>query len=158
MALAFAALGLGATAFAAAKQAAIDQVAPPFTLKMFDKSKKTLADYRGKVLVINYWATWCGPCKTEMPMMSKYHRLNKARGFEIIGVVTKDSVKPFQLTKVAEALSYPLALDLKGSYGVIGGAVPSNYVIDRRGNVRYAKAGSFDAGEFKELIEPLLNE
>jgi cytochrome c biogenesis protein CcmG, thiol:disulfide interchange protein DsbE len=62
------------------------------------------------------------------------------------------------LKKVAGALSYPLATDLKGSYGIIDGAVPSNYVIDRHGIVRYAKAGSFDATEFKELIEPLLRE
>jgi cytochrome c biogenesis protein CcmG, thiol:disulfide interchange protein DsbE len=124
---------------------------------MFDKSTRTLESYGGKVLVINYWATWCVPCKAEMPMMSAYHRKHHKRGFEIVGVITKDSVAPSKLKAVAAALSYPLATDLKGKYGVMEG-VPTNYIIDKKGIVRYAKAGSFDEKEFTELIEPLLRE
>jgi cytochrome c biogenesis protein CcmG, thiol:disulfide interchange protein DsbE len=134
------------------------QPAPAFEIKLFDSTKVTLEDYRGKVVVINYWATWCGPCKAEIPMMSRYHQLAKARGFEIIGVVTKDSVSPKQLTKLSSVLSYPLASDLKGKYGLIDDAVPTNYVIDRKGVLRYAKAGSFETKEFIDLINPLLNE
>ena len=135
----------------------IGKPAPPFVLKMFDKSERKLADYAGKVLVINYWATWCGPCKAEMPMMSEYHKRNRWRGFEIVGVVTKDSVAPYKLTKLAAALSYPLALNLKGKYDILD-AVPTNYVIDKNGIVRYARAGSFNEAEFRQLIEPLLKE
>ncbi len=134
------------------------QPAPAFEVKLFDGTKTTLDTYRGKVVVINYWATWCGPCKAEIPMMSRYHQLAKARGFEIIGVVTKDSVSPKQLSKLAAALSYPLASDLKGKYGLVDDAVPTNYVIDRKGVLRYAKAGSFELKEFLDLINPLLDE
>jgi cytochrome c biogenesis protein CcmG, thiol:disulfide interchange protein DsbE len=132
--------------------------APTFEVKLFDGTKTTLETYRGKVLVINYWATWCGPCKAEIPMMSRVHELAKSRGFEIVGVVTKDSVSAKQLTKLSAVLSYPLASDLKGKYGLVDGAVPTNYVIDRKGVLRYAKAGSFESKEFLELINPLLAE
>lgn len=136
----------------------IDVAAPDFTVTLFDKTKVNLAEMRGKVVVINYWATWCGPCKAEMPMMDLYHRRNKARGFQIIGVVTKDSVPPFKLRQLASVLSYPLALGLKGKYGLIGEAVPTSYIIDRKGVIRYAKAGSFQEDAFKALIDPLLDE
>ena len=134
------------------------QVAPQFSIKMFDGTKTSLADYRGKVLVINYWATWCGPCKAEMPMMSWYHRKYRDRGFEIVGVVTEDSVPKFQLRAVVAALSYPLASKLSGKYGIINNSVPTSYVIDRAGRIRYAKAGSFTPEEFIGVVGPLLDE
>ncbi|MDZ4306698.1 TlpA disulfide reductase family protein [Allopontixanthobacter sp.] len=146
-------------AFAApAIPADVDKPAPNFTVRMFDGSKKVLADYRGHVLVINYWATWCAPCKAEMPMMSQFHRLHKDKGFEIIGVVTQDSVPKSKLKSVVAALSYPLASSLKGDYGLIRNAVPTTYIIDRKGRVRYVRAGSFDLSDYNELILPLLGE
>ncbi len=132
--------------------------APGFTLKLFDGSKKKLEDYRGKVLVINYWATWCGPCKSEMPMMSGFHRKFQDKGFEIVGVVTQDSVPKDKLKRVESLLSYPLASELKGNYGTVNNAVPTTYVIDRKGRVRSAKAGVFTAESFNALVVPLLNE
>ena len=90
-------------------------------------------------------------------MMSGFHRKYNKRGFEIVGVITRDSVAPYKLKAVEAALSYPLATNLKGKYGIMEG-VPTNYVIDRKGIVRYAKAGSFDDQEFAKLIEPLLRE
>jgi peroxiredoxin len=142
----------------AAKTPVVGNAAPDFTVNLFSGTKKRLVDYQGKVLILNYWATWCGPCKSEMPMMSSFHRRNKARGFEIIGIVTRDNVAPYQLKRVAAALSYPLAKGLNGKYDIIGNAVPTSYVIDRKGIVRYAQAGSLTAQDFTEIIEPLLDE
>lgn len=156
--LSFALATIGLFVAAPALPAETGQAAPDFTIKMFDGSKTRLDDYRGKVLVINYWATWCGPCKAEMPMMSRFHQRNKAKGFEIIGVVTRDSVPKYKLKKVEELLSYPLASSLKGKYGTIDGAVPTTYIIDRKGQVRHAKAGAFSETEFNRLILPLLAE
>jgi cytochrome c biogenesis protein CcmG, thiol:disulfide interchange protein DsbE len=147
---------LSSAAFA--RQPKIGELAAPFTITLFDKRKVSIEELRGKVVLINYWATWCGPCKAEMPMMNDFHRKAKSRGFEIFGVVTKDSVPQYRLKALSAALSYPLASGLKGEYGTIGEAVPSTYVIDRKGVLRYAKAGSFDAAEFAELINPLLAE
>lgn len=157
-ALLLATIGCALLSPAEASKPKIDIAAPDFTVTLFNKTKVSLADMRGKVVVINYWATWCGPCKAEMPMMDLYHRRNKARGFEIFGVVTRDSLPPSKLKQLASLLSYPLALGLKGKYGVIGEAVPTSYIIDRKGVIRYAKAGSFEEERFKALIDPLLDE
>lgn len=151
-------LALGLSAPAAAAPAKVGDVAPPFSLTTYDKQKLTLADLKGKVVVINWWATWCAPCKAEMPMMSAFHRRFKDKGFEIYGVTTEDSVPPHMLKKVAEALSYPLVRKFSGSGYPIMKAVPTSYVIDRSGKIRYAKAGSFEAQEFIDLIVPLLRE
>jgi cytochrome c biogenesis protein CcmG/thiol:disulfide interchange protein DsbE len=141
----------------AGKPAKVGEAAPSFSLVTYDKRKITLADLKGKVIVINHWATWCGPCKAEMPMMSNFHQRFRDRGFEIFGVTTEDSVPAYQLKRVAEVLSYPLVLRFSGNYPVLDG-VPTSYVIDRRGVVRYAKSGSFTGDEFTRLVVPLLNE
>lgn len=135
----------------------IGAAAPAFTITTFNKKKVTLAEMRGKVVVINHWATWCGPCKSEMPMMSNFHARYKQHGFEIFGVTTEDSVQPHALKKVAAVLSYPLARGIKGNYPILKG-VPTTYVIDRAGVLRFAKAGSFETQEFIDLIIPLLRE
>ncbi len=152
------AAALIATSAEAGPKAKVGQPAPPTTITKFDKSQVKLEDLKGKVVVINHWATWCGPCKAEMPMMSAFHAKMKHHGFEIFGVTTEDSVPPRMLKKVAEVLSYPLARRLSGDgYPILTG-VPTSYIIDRQGIVRYAKAGSFEAQEFIDLIVPLLKE
>jgi peroxiredoxin len=147
-----------ASAAVAGKPAKVGQPAPAFTLVTFDKQKVSLADLRGKVVVINHWATWCGPCKAEMPMMSGFHRKFHDRGFEIYGVTTEDSIPEYMLKKLSGVLSYPLVHRFSSSGYPILSAVPTSYVIDRSGVVRYAKAGSFELREFADLIIPLLNE
>jgi peroxiredoxin len=143
---------------AAAPAAKVGQAAPDFALTTFDKRKLKLSDLRGKVVVINYWATWCGPCKSEMPMMSAVHHRLKDQGLEIFGVTTQDSVPDYMLKKLASVLSYPLVSRFKGgAYPILDG-VPTSYVIDRRGIVRYAKAGAFEGSDFATLVLPLLRE
>ena len=132
--------------------------APPFTLTTFDKRKVTLAEMKGKVVVINYWATWCAPCKAEMPMMHRYFKANQARGLEMFGVTTEDSLSKTQLKTVSALLSYPLSNRMTGNYGSIDNAVPSTYIIDRKGVVRHAKKGAYTDREFKAALDPLLAE
>jgi peroxiredoxin len=154
--VAAAALSISAAAIAG-KPAKVGEAAPPFTLLTYDKHKLSLDDLRGKVVVINHWATWCGPCKAEMPMMSGFHHRFKDKGFEIFGVTTEDSVPAGQLKRLSEVLSYPLVRHFSGNYPILTG-VPTSYVIDRKGVVRYAKATAFSERDFVELIIPLLNE
>jgi peroxiredoxin len=156
-----AAAGIAATiCFSVQADAAarVGQPAPAFSLTTFSKQKVRLADLRGKVVVINHWATWCGPCKSEMPMMSAFHRRFKSQGLEIFGVTTEDSVSGAKLKRVADALSYPLVSKFSGNaYPWLGG-LPTSYVIDRKGIVRYAGSGAFDLQEFARIILPLLAE
>jgi peroxiredoxin len=153
------ALAAAASALTPVAAATVGRPAPKFTVTTFAKQKVTLDDVRGKVVVLNYWATWCGPCKSEMPMMDAFHRRFKDRGFEIYAITTEGSVPQFRLGKLQSVLSFPLASKLSGGkYGTIDGAVPTSYVIDRKGVLRYAKAGAFNAEEFIQLIQPLLAE
>jgi cytochrome c biogenesis protein CcmG/thiol:disulfide interchange protein DsbE len=152
-------LALATAAAAPADNAGIGQPARAFTVTTFARQKVKLADLRGKVVVLNYWATWCGPCKHEMPMMDAVNRRFHEQGLEIFAVTTEDSVPPYQLQRVASLLSFPLATRLAGSgYGTIGGAVPTSYVIDRSGTLRYARAGAFTLDSFQSVILPLLRE
>jgi peroxiredoxin len=152
------AVALSPVPAAAGPTAKVGQAAPDFTLTTFDKRKLKLSDLRGKVVVINHWATWCGPCKSEMPMMSAVHQRLKDQGLEIFGVTTEDSVPDYMLKKLASLLSYPLVTRFKGAgYPILDG-VPTSYVIDRRGVVRYAKAGAFEGNDFATLVLPLLRE
>lgn len=154
-ALAVAAAGASVAAAAPAK---VGKAAPNATITTYDKKQVKIADLKGKVVVINHWATWCAPCKAEMPMMSNFHKQYTHRGFEIYGVTTQDSVPPRMLKDVAAALSYPLALRISGNgYPILKG-LPTTYVIDRKGIVRHTKQGAFSTREFVDLIVPLLNE
>ena len=149
---------LAAGPAASAPAARVGRPAPPTTITLFDRSKVRLADLKGKVVVINHWATWCGPCKAEMPMMSAFHARFKGSGFEIYGVTSEDSVPAYMLKKLSRVLSYPLARKLSGdSYPALGG-LPTSYIIDRAGIVRYAKTGSFETQEFIDTVLPLLRE
>lgn len=139
-------------------KAKVGAAAPEFTLTTLAKRKVRLSELRGKVVVVNYWATWCGPCKAEMPMMHAYFQKNQARGLEMFGVTTEDSVPAYRLKELSSVLSYPLATRISGGYGAIGKAVPSTYIIDRKGVLRIAQAGAFTARSFREAIDPLLAE
>jgi thiol-disulfide isomerase/thioredoxin len=140
--------------------ATVGRPAPEVTFSLLDKGKVKLSDLKGKVVVINHWATWCGPCKSEMPMMSAFHRRYKDSGFEIYGVTTEDSLEAYKLKKLASLLSYSLVWRMSGGegYPLIDNGLPTSYVIDRAGIVRFAKAGAFDAQEFIDVIIPLLRE
>jgi cytochrome c biogenesis protein CcmG/thiol:disulfide interchange protein DsbE len=143
---------------APAKKIVVGQPAPHFTLKTFDKQTVTLADLRGQVIVINLWATWCAPCKAEMPMMDAYFRAHRHKGLRIYGVQTQDSIPPFRLRELAGVLAYPLTLSFRGGGYEDVKAVPTSYIIDRKGIVRYAQANALDHDEFDALLRPLLAE
>jgi thiol-disulfide isomerase/thioredoxin len=136
----------------------VGQPAPDFTLRTFGKENISLSSLRGEVVVLNLWATWCVPCRTEMPMIDRYFRTHSSNGLRIFAVATEDSVPPYRLKKLSDALAFPLAGRLRGgAYDPIEG-VPTNYIIDRKGLVRYAKSGALDWERLDALLKPLLAE
>ncbi|ESQ93391.1 TlpA family protein disulfide reductase [Asticcacaulis benevestitus] len=140
-------------------RAAIGKPAPKFTLTTFDRRKVTSAELAGKVIVLNYWAVWCGPCKQELPEIDRYVRKKGGDDLKVFAVTVDDAVSDSQLKPLAGVLSFPLVTRISGSgYGAIGGAIPTNYVIDRSGVLRYAKADAFSYQTFDSLITPLLAE
>jgi thiol-disulfide isomerase/thioredoxin len=71
---------------------AVDAAAPDFQVTTYDGRKLALADFKGQVVVLNFWATWCGPCKRELPLLEDYHRRQHANGLVILAVATEDSL------------------------------------------------------------------
>lgn len=152
-------LALTLTTVSLAKSPTIGDPAPDFQFTTFDGQKLKLADFRGQVLVINIWATWCGPCKQELPLLDTFYRIMKDKnvGLSVIGITTEDSVPAYQLKPLRAKLAIPLARGFKGPYQSLGG-VPTNFIIDRAGIVRYARAGAFTLDDLNDLLVPMLNE
>ncbi len=134
------------------------QPAPAYTLTTFDKTKISSDQLRGQVVVLNFWATWCGPCRQELPALDRYNREHAKDGLRIFAVATEDSVSDSFLKPVAAALSFPLAHSIRGQGLAPLGGVPTNFVIDRHGVIRWAEAGAFDAATLDQVIGPLLAE
>ena len=153
------ALGLGALALllVGAKPPVVGQMAPNFELTLIDGTKVTLDQLRGQVVVLNYWATWCVPCKAELPLLDSYYVAQQKNGLRVFAVTTEDSLQPYQLKKLFAVMHIQPVRKIKGSYDVLKG-VPTNYVIDRSGRLRYAKAGAFELDDLNKLLVPLLNE
>lgn len=146
------------TPVAAGDKVAIGQPAPDFTLTLIDGTKVTRDELRGQVVVLNFWATWCVPCRTELPTLDTYYRMRKDAGLRVFAVTTEDSLPAYQLKKLFAVMHIPPVRKVKGPYDSIGNAVPTNIVIGRDGRVRYAKAGAFDLDSLNEILVPLLRE
>ena len=156
----FVAAGLAATLLVVPAKAGVPQVnapAPDFHASTFDDQDVSLADFKGQVLIINFWATWCAPCKKELPLLDGYYKLASKYGFRILAVTIDDNVPIRDLKPLASKVSFQMARHFHGDYKTLGG-VPTNYVIDRAGIVRYAKADAFELDTLNALIIPLLNE
>lgn len=153
------ALTIGASA-ASAASLKVGQPAPNFELVLVDGKRVHLADLRGQVVVLNYWATWCAPCRTELPLLDSYYRAASRRGWplKVFAVATEDSLSKSQLKPLFKVLAIPSADKIRGGpFGDVD-AVPTNYVIDRSGILRYAKAGSFDLDLLNEVLVPLMSQ
>jgi thiol-disulfide isomerase/thioredoxin len=134
----------------------LDKVARSFTITTLDKQTVRSSDLKGKVVVINRWATWCTPCQAEMVVFDKYVRSHRSADLKLFAVTTELQFPSYKLQPLQHILSYPLATGISGfGYGVKDG-VPTTYVIDRGGVLRYAKAGAFTAESFDRLVTPLL--
>jgi len=133
--------------------------APDFSLKDADGKTVRLSDYRGKVVVLDFWATWCGPCKIEIPWFVDFQRKNKDKGFEVIGVAMDDdgwdAVRPFASQM---GINYRLVLGNDDTAQKFGGveALPTTFLIDRDGRIAAVHVGLVSRGDFQNGIDELL--
>ncbi len=135
----------------------VGTAAPDFELTLIDNSKVRLSEMRGMVVLLNFWATWCGPCRVELPLLDRYYRLRRDNGLRVFAVTTEGSLPIFQLRTLFAAMAIPSARRIRGPYDSLG-AMPTNFVIDRAGMVRYAGTGAFNLARLNALLIPLLNE
>jgi thiol-disulfide isomerase/thioredoxin len=140
------------------KKPVVGQIAPDAELTLIDGTKLNLGDMRGDVVVLNFWATWCVPCRTELPILDTYYQIQKRHGLRVYAVTTEGSVPLYKLKPLFGQLKIAPARRIKGPYGPIDGGVPTNYIIDRSGKVRYAKAGALTLEILNEQLVPLLRE
>jgi DsbE subfamily thiol:disulfide oxidoreductase len=136
--------------------------APDFTLLRPNGKKVSLKDYRGKVVFLNFWATWCESCRDEMPAMERLYGEFKGKGLEIVGVNVKDK-REAALTFVKKLnVTYPLMMDPEGEVGLLYGAfgMPATYLIDRKGVVLARLWGPADwySPGARKLIKDLVEQ
>jgi len=133
--------------------------APEFALKDADGRMVRLSDYRGKVVLLNFWATWCGPCRMEVPWLIEMQRDNKDRGFEVLAVSMDDNgwedVKPF----LAEMkINYRVMIgndETAQNYGGVE-SLPTTFLIDRDGKVAVVHVGLTSKKDIQDGVDQLL--
>jgi cytochrome c biogenesis protein CcmG/thiol:disulfide interchange protein DsbE len=151
--------------------ALLGKPAPAFTLEDLSGKKVSLASYRGKAVLINFWATWCGPCKIETPWLVELRNQYAAQGFEILGVSTddldRDDVKLFanekkDIVKSAQQLGidYPVLIDgatLSKPYDGLD-EMPTSYFVDRKGTVVAVQLGLTSKADIEGNIKKALGQ
>lgn len=135
------------------------KLAPDFALKDADGRTVHLTDYRGKVVVLDFWATWCSPCRTEIPWFTQFERQKKDRGFAVLGVSMDDDgwsvVRPFLKDL---SVNYRVVMGDDHTADMYGGieALPTTFIIDREGRIAATHVGLAGKEEFEDTIEDLL--
>lgn len=134
---------LAATGAAGALTELAGATAPDFVLKSTAENNLRLSEYRGRVVLINFWATWCGPCRQEMPVLEKLHQKYERSGLTVLGVNMDEDPRDAREMAKALRVSFPVLFDLEKNvsrtYDV--DAMPATVLVDRDGTVRYIHRG-----------------
>ena len=145
---------------ASAKNEKDRKPAPNFTLKDANGKSVSLADYKGKVVLLNFWATWCGPCGLEIPWFEEFEQQYKSQGFAVLGVSMDDDGWPAIKPYMAEhKINYRVLLGNDSVSQLYGGldALPTTFIIDREGNIAYPHVGLIGKNEYLNEIRSLLD-
>ncbi|HVF57534.1 MAG TPA: cytochrome c biogenesis protein/redoxin [Pyrinomonadaceae bacterium] len=133
--------------------------APDVELKTLDGQPFRLKDLRGRVVLLNFWATWCVPCRSEIPTLSAMNRELEGRGFTVVGVTTHDTADLVNEYQKDTKQDYKVLLggsDAASAYAV--GVLPTTFIIDREGRVRQKIIGEKTRDGFEAIVKPLLDE
>ncbi len=136
----------------------VGALAYDLTLATLDGDEVTLSDLRGKAVMLNFWASWCGPCRIEIPHMIALYDEYRDSGFEILAVNLREN--PAQVQAFADQLgmNFPIALDTNGQVGAAYyvRAIPTTYFLDSEGVIRFIHRGTLSEAALRDYIERLL--
>jgi thiol-disulfide isomerase/thioredoxin len=142
--------------------AAVKGPAPNFTLKSMSVKNLKLSEMAGNVVLINFWASWCGPCREEMPLLNALHKKYAPLGFTVLGVNVEEQLDGARGFLSNVPVDFPILLDNKNKvskqYKVI--AMPTTVVVDRDGNMRYLHEGykPGDEKKYRQMVKKLVRE
>jgi thiol-disulfide isomerase/thioredoxin len=135
-------------------------VAPDFSLESLDGKTMRLSDFRGKAVLLNFWATWCGPCKIEMPWFVEFQKQYAAQGFQIVGVAMDDASKE-DIGKFAKdmGVNYPILIGKESVGDQYGGvpALPESFLIGRDGKIVDKIIGLRGKAEIEDSIKKAID-
>lgn len=142
--------------------AELNEPAPDFTLKSMTGENVKLSELQGNVVMINFWASWCGPCRQEMPLLDEFYKKYNKLGFVLLGInVEEDSSKAANYLREIP-VSFPILYDNTNSVSKLYNvdAMPSTVLVDRNGNLRFLHRGykPGDENEYKKLMKALMRE
>jgi peroxiredoxin len=154
-----------ATALALAANAAVPAIAPlaaapDFTLHVMNGANLRLQEQRGRVVMVNFWATWCGPCRQEMPQLNRLYEKYHAAGFVLLGINVDDDTSKAAEVAGKLGVTFPVLLDTDKTVSKLYelSTMPSTVIIDRDGKVRYVHRGYLTGYEdnYEKQIRELL--
>ena len=142
------------------KSSSVRKAAPNFELKDTDGHSVALSDFRGKVVLLNFWATWCGPCKTEIPWFVEFEKRYKGEGFAVLGVALDEEgwtvVKPF-LNEAKVNYRVMLGNDsVSQQYGGVD-SLPTTFILDQNGGIASTHVGLVSKSDYETEIKELLH-
>ena len=134
------------------------EVASPFTLSLLQGGELVSADLRGRVVMVDFWASWCPPCRDEAPVLGQVYEEYRDRGVEFVGINLWDNAGDAEIFLQQQGHSYPNGVDEGGkiaiSYGVRG--IPEKFFIDAEGRIVRKFSGPVDASKLREILDSLL--
>ena len=154
--------GLLSLAIAGPAQSASAKPAPNFTLKSLAGKNMKLSEMTGNVVLINFWASWCGPCREEMPLLNALHKKYEPLGFTVLGVNVEEDAGNARGFLRDFPVNFPVLLDNQNRvsklYNVV--AMPTTVVVDRDGNMRFLHKGykPGDEKKYRKMVKKLVRE
>jgi peroxiredoxin len=139
-------------------QASKGKAAPDFALFSHEGQEISLSDYQGQVILINWWATWCPPCKAEMPAINAFYETHQANGFVVLAVNSQEGASTVKDFIQDNGFTFPVLLDSQGQvmdrFHVR--ALPTSFIIDRHGVIQHIQTGEITSQQLEAIVEPLL--
>jgi peroxiredoxin len=136
----------------------VSRAAPELALEDLAGNPVSLSALRGQIVLVNNWATWCPPCRAEMPALEAYYREHRGEGFTLVAIDAGDPVSEVERFAQSLDLTFPIWMDRNSAALAAFNttALPSSFVIDRQGTIRLAWTGAIDRATLERYVTPLI--